>query len=139
MGSSSPAPPEAGARRAVRESRPVRARQRGLSSPPADGRQPKVTGRIATLTLMMVLAIALLTAVPAVRPVVRTIDHVDPVWIVAAIALELASCVSFVVLFPVFFDRLSRRDARALAWTEMASGALPARWGRRRPSDRGGG
>ena len=73
---------------------------------------------------MMVLAIALLTAVPALRPVMRTIAHINPGWIVAAIALELASCVSFVILFRLFFDRLSPRDARALAWTEMASGAL---------------
>jgi uncharacterized membrane protein YbhN (UPF0104 family) len=32
--------------------------------------------------------------------------------------------VSFVVLFRRFFDRLSGRDARALAWTEQATGAL---------------
>jgi uncharacterized membrane protein YbhN (UPF0104 family) len=43
---------------------------------------------------------------------------------VAAIALELGSCLSFVILFRLFLDRLRPRDARELAWTEMASGAL---------------
>ena len=80
--------------------------------------------RIIALLLLMALAVALLTAVPALRPVVRTIRHIDPVWIVVAIALELGSCLSFVILFRLFFDRLRPRDARALAWTEQASGAL---------------
>jgi uncharacterized membrane protein YbhN (UPF0104 family) len=46
------------------------------------------------------------------------------IWLPIAIALELASDVSFVVLFRRFFDRLPGRDARALAWTEQATGAL---------------
>jgi uncharacterized membrane protein YbhN (UPF0104 family) len=48
----------------------------------------------------------------------------NPGWIAAAVALELASCVSFVVLFRLFFDRVEAADARALAWTSMASGVL---------------
>ena len=85
---------------------------------------PTARARIITLLLLMILAFTLLTAVPALRPVVRTIRHIDVGWIVVAIALELASCVSFVILFRLFFDRLRPRDARALAWTEQASGAL---------------
>jgi uncharacterized membrane protein YbhN (UPF0104 family) len=71
-----------------------------------------------------VLGISLLLSVPALRPVLRAIREINPWWIVAAVALELASCVSFVIVFRLFFDRVRARDARALAWTEMASGAL---------------
>jgi uncharacterized membrane protein YbhN (UPF0104 family) len=71
-----------------------------------------------------VLGISLLFAVPALRSVLRTITEISPWWIAAAGALELASCVSFVIIFRLFFDRVGARDARALAWTEMASGAL---------------
>jgi uncharacterized membrane protein YbhN (UPF0104 family) len=71
-----------------------------------------------------VLGISLLLSVPALRPVLRAIREINPWWIVAAVALELASCVSFVIIFRLFFDRVRARDARALAWTEMASGAL---------------
>jgi uncharacterized membrane protein YbhN (UPF0104 family) len=85
---------------------------------------PTARARVITLLLLMILAVTLLTAVPALRPVVRTIRHINPVWIIAAIALELGSCVSFVIVFRLFFDRLRARDARALAWTEQASGAL---------------
>jgi hypothetical protein len=38
--------------------------------------------------------------------------------------LEFASCASFVVVFRFFFDRVPARQARQLAWTEMASGVL---------------
>jgi uncharacterized membrane protein YbhN (UPF0104 family) len=85
---------------------------------------PTARARVITSLLLMVLAVTLLLAVPSLRPVLRTIRHINPAWIVGAVALELGSCVSFVILFRLFFDRLGARDARALAWTEQASGAL---------------
>ena len=112
-------------RRWIRERVPVlrhpHDRPDGPTQPDA---RPKVAARVTRLLLLMVLVASLLVAVPGLRTVTSTIRHVDLVWVAAAIGLELASCVSFVVLFRVFFDRLSPRDARALAWTEMASGAL---------------
>jgi uncharacterized membrane protein YbhN (UPF0104 family) len=71
-----------------------------------------------------VLGVSLLLSVPGLRPVLRAIREINPWWIAAAVALELASCLSFVILFRVFFDRVAARDARALGWTSMASGAL---------------
>ena len=38
--------------------------------------------------------------------------------------MELASALSFVVVFRLFFDILPAGDARALAWTAEGSGAL---------------
>jgi uncharacterized membrane protein YbhN (UPF0104 family) len=80
--------------------------------------------RMATIALLGALGVALLLAVPALRPVVREIRHMSPLAIVAAIGLELASCVSFVVIFRLLFDRIPARESRLLAWTEMSSGAL---------------
>ena len=80
--------------------------------------------RLAMLALLAALVAALLLAVPDLGAVQRTLGHVDPAWIVAAVALELASEVSFVVIFRLFFDRLPGREARAVAWTQLASGAL---------------
>jgi uncharacterized membrane protein YbhN (UPF0104 family) len=71
-----------------------------------------------------VLGIALLAAVPGLRGVRREIGDVGPGWVALAVALELASGLSFVVVFRLFFDGLEARDARALAWTTQASGAL---------------
>jgi uncharacterized membrane protein YbhN (UPF0104 family) len=67
---------------------------------------------------------SLLLAVPPLRRVVGEIDRLTPGWLVAAIALELASCASFVVIFRRFFDRVPSSAGRRLAWTEMGSGAL---------------
>jgi uncharacterized membrane protein YbhN (UPF0104 family) len=103
--------------------------------PPTDGatrrrptdhgkRRPSVGRRVATAGLLVALGISLMLSVPALRPVLRAISEISPLWIAVAVALELASCVSFVIIFRLFFDRVGARDARALAWTEMASGAL---------------
>jgi uncharacterized membrane protein YbhN (UPF0104 family) len=86
--------------------------------------RPRVGRRLVTLGLVLVFAVALLASVPGLRGVLDRIERVNPAWIMAAVALEVASEVSFVAVFRLFFDRLPGRDARRLAWTELASGAL---------------
>jgi uncharacterized membrane protein YbhN (UPF0104 family) len=83
--------------------------------------------RLLIGALVGALALALLVAAAGLGPVADEIRAARPGWIVVAVALELASCLSFVVVFRGFFDRLARGPARALAWTSMAAGAaLPA-------------
>jgi uncharacterized membrane protein YbhN (UPF0104 family) len=117
MSTLTPSPPPIGRHRPTDE----RKRRR----PAAHSRQrPSVGRRAATAGLLAALGISLLLSVPALRPVLHAIGEISPWWLAAAVALELASCVSFVIIFRLFFDRVGARDARALAWTEMASGAL---------------
>jgi hypothetical protein len=71
-----------------------------------------------------VLSAAALAAVPGLRGVVREMREIGPGWVALAVALELASSISFVVVFRLFFDTVEARDARSLAWTTQASGAL---------------
>jgi hypothetical protein len=71
-----------------------------------------------------VLGVALLAAVPGLRGVLREIRAIGPGWVALAVALELASSASFVVVFRLFFDGLEPRDARALAWATQTTGAL---------------
>jgi uncharacterized membrane protein YbhN (UPF0104 family) len=85
---------------------------------------PRVGRRVATTGLLVVLGAAMLAAVPGLRGVLREIRHIGLGWVALAVALELGSAVSFVVVFRLFFDRLEGRDARALAWTAQGSGAL---------------
>jgi uncharacterized membrane protein YbhN (UPF0104 family) len=76
---------------------------------------------------MLVLAICVITvllAVPALRPVVREIAAMNPGLVAAAAVLELASCLSFVIVFRLFFDPVPAAAARELAWSQMGSGAL---------------
>ena len=86
--------------------------------------RPGVTRRAVTAALLGALLVALVLALPGMSGVIHAIEHIDPLWIVVAVALEVASAVSFVIVFRLFFDRLRAPDARALAWTSQASGAL---------------
>ena len=76
------------------------------------------------MALLLLLAGALLAAVPGLRDVLREIRDIGLGSLALGVALELASAVSFVVVFRLFFDHLDGRDARALAWTAQGSGAL---------------
>ena len=80
--------------------------------------------RLGTAALLAVLVAALLLTVPSLRDVAAGVGDMQPGWVVAAIALELASCAAFVAVFRYFFDRVEPRVARRVAWTELASGVL---------------
>lgn len=80
--------------------------------------------QIGTVALLAALVVAMLVAVPALRGVLDTVAGVSPWWVGLAVALELASCLSFVVVFRMFFDEIPVGPARELAWAEMATGAL---------------
>ena len=74
--------------------------------------------------LLSAVIASLVLAVPPLRRVARQVAHLNPGWVVGAIALELASCAGFVVIFRLFFDQVPGGAARELAWAEEGSGAL---------------
>jgi uncharacterized membrane protein YbhN (UPF0104 family) len=86
--------------------------------------QPRIRARLVTIALLVAAMVSLLLAVPGLRDVLERIGHMSPGYLVVAVALEVASCVSFVVVFRMFFDRLPGTTARRLAWVEEGSGAL---------------
>jgi hypothetical protein len=98
------------------------------SSTPAPLGQPsthaRLRNRVAAVVIVMALVVALLAAIPRLRPVVTELGNMRPFWIATAIGLELASCLGFVLVFGRIFEGVSPYRARRLAWTSMASGAL---------------
>jgi uncharacterized membrane protein YbhN (UPF0104 family) len=74
--------------------------------------------------LLSAVVASLVLAVPPLRSVARQLAHLHVGWIVVAVALELGSCLSYVVVFRLFFDQVPRGAARELAWAEEGSGAL---------------
>jgi uncharacterized membrane protein YbhN (UPF0104 family) len=80
--------------------------------------------QLTVASVAAALGLGLLLAVPELGPVRDAIAGMDPAWVLAAVALELASCVSFVAVYRLFFDRLADAPARSLAWTSMAAGVL---------------
>ena len=102
----------------------------GTVDHPADPARPgaidhrALRRRVISAVLLIVAAGTVLLAVPALRPVGREIEDMNPALVLGAVALEIASCVSFVVIFRQFFDTLPTRFAHGLAWTQSGSGAL---------------
>jgi uncharacterized membrane protein YbhN (UPF0104 family) len=80
--------------------------------------------RLIGLAVSAVAVASLLLAVPGLNDVVGDIGRMQPGWIGLALALEIASCASFVVIFRAFFGAVPGPVARRVAWTEMGSGAL---------------
>jgi uncharacterized membrane protein YbhN (UPF0104 family) len=48
----------------------------------------------------------------------------NPVWLLAVIALEIGSCLSYVVVFRGFFPEPPRPASRQVAWIAMGAGAI---------------
>jgi uncharacterized membrane protein YbhN (UPF0104 family) len=102
-----------------RPRRAARAASRPRANPVVSVRRRLISALVlATATLTLVLA------VPPLRGAAHQIGAMNPAWVVAAVALEVASCAGYVVVFRWFFDEVPPGPARDLAWTEQASGAL---------------
>jgi uncharacterized membrane protein YbhN (UPF0104 family) len=80
--------------------------------------------RLLTVAVLAICIGTVVVAVPDLRPVLREIEQINPALVAAAVALELASCLSFVVIFRRFFGTIPAPAARELAWSQMGSGAL---------------
>lgn len=79
---------------------------------------------LVSLVLLVVLVGALLLAVPGLRTVADRLRDVNPAWIALAVALELASCLGYVVAFRMVFYRVPWLLATRVALSEMAFGAV---------------
>lgn len=70
------------------------------------------------------LSIGALVWVAPPSQVIGTVARMSPLWLVVAVGLELASCLSYVVVFRRFFPEASRPLSRRVAWTAMGAGAI---------------
>jgi uncharacterized membrane protein YbhN (UPF0104 family) len=96
------------------------------ASPPAPKRREQHANGRRALELLVSLGVLLgvVFAVPSLGRVRHELSAIAPGWIAAGVALEIASCVSFVIVFRAFFDQIPPSLARRIAWIEMGSGAL---------------
>ena len=77
-----------------------------------------VLGALGILILIALLA-------PGLGDVRDALEHAAPGWIVVAIALEVASCLSYVLIFrPVFCDRMPWRRSMQIGLAEVATGSI---------------
>jgi uncharacterized membrane protein YbhN (UPF0104 family) len=100
------------------------------SEPRADGattdaravRRPR--RRVLATGLVGLVSTGVLLWVAPLSEVTEEIGHMNPAWVLAAIALELVSCLSYVVIFRRFFPEPPRSVSRAVAWIAMGAGAV---------------
>jgi uncharacterized membrane protein YbhN (UPF0104 family) len=63
-------------------------------------------------------------AVPDLRHVLDRVAEAEKGWLVLAVALEIASCLGYVIAVRLVLSRGPKREIRRLAWAEMAFGAV---------------
>jgi len=95
-----------------------------LSTPVRPRRGRKRLARTLATVAIGAVSIGALVWVAPPSQVIKTVAHLSPVWLAAAVGLELASCLSYVVLFRRFFPEPPRRVGRRVAWIAMGAGAL---------------
>lgn len=70
------------------------------------------------------LVAALLVGVPGLRSAAERMSDADPTWVGVAVAFELLSCASYVILFELVFAKLRRRLASRLSLSELAMNSV---------------
>ena len=75
---------------------------------------------IISLAVFFAIVVGLLLGVPGLRSAGERISDANLFWVAAAIALELLSCVGYVVLFDLVFGRLGRSLSSRLSLSELA-------------------
>ena len=75
---------------------------------------------IISLAIFFALVVALLIGVPGLDEAADRIVHASTPWVLAGIALELLSCLGYVVLFGLVFGRLGRSVSSRLSLAELA-------------------
>ncbi len=94
----------------------------GFSTPERDAHRLRNGIIWAAALLLLLLAIGL--AVPDLRSVLKRVTKAEPTWLIAAVGLELLSCLGYVATVRLVLRRGPRREVRQLAWAEMAFGAV---------------
>jgi uncharacterized membrane protein YbhN (UPF0104 family) len=75
---------------------------------------------LISLAILVAIVVGLLIAVPGLKGVASSVEHMPAGWIAAAVGLELLSCVSYVVAFLQVFERAPLRFGARVALSELA-------------------
>lgn len=92
------------------------------------GRDDEDPGRslwrgLISLAILVALVVSLVLAVPGLHGVGEAVAGMHVGWLLAAVALEILSCVGYVIAFLQVFDRAPLRFGARVALSELAFGA----------------
>jgi uncharacterized membrane protein YbhN (UPF0104 family) len=80
--------------------------------------------RALATAIVGVISAGLLIRVAPPEEVIDQIGRMSLTWVIAAVGLELGSCLSYVIVFRYFFPEPSRAAGRRVAWIAMGAGAV---------------
>jgi uncharacterized membrane protein YbhN (UPF0104 family) len=80
----------------------------------------RLRNSIISLAIFFALVVALLFGVPGLDEAADRITHASVPWVLVGIALELLSCLGYVLLFELVFGRLGRSLSSRLSLSELA-------------------
>ncbi len=83
----------------------------------------KLLHGLISLAVLVALIVGLVLAVPGLRGVGHTVAHMNPWLLVAAVGLEVLSCLGYVLAFLQVFERAPIRFGARVALSELAFGA----------------
>ena len=93
------------------------------AAPDAEEQVRRLRNGIATLVVLVALVVGVLLAVPGLHGVAHRLEHMSAGWVLPALALEVASCLGYVLIFLTVFDRAPVVFGARVALTGMAFGA----------------
>ena len=74
--------------------------------------------------ILSLASVGVLLVVAPPAKVFESIGDMSPVWLLAAVGLEVGSCLSYLVVFRRFFPEPPRPVSRQVAWIAMGAGAV---------------
>jgi uncharacterized membrane protein YbhN (UPF0104 family) len=80
--------------------------------------------RVFATALIGLVSLGLLLWVAPLDEVIEQLRHMNPAWVLGAVGFELASCLSYVIIFRRFFPEPPRAVSRTVAWIAMGAGAV---------------
>lgn len=95
-----------------------------VDRPTPSSHHRRLRNGIVVAGVLSATLVGLVLAVPSLRAAVIAARSLSPMWIALAVALELVSCLGYVVAFALVFGERARGPAARVAWSEMAFGAV---------------
>ena len=81
--------------------------------------------RVLQVTALFVAIALLAWLAPGLDSIRSRLDHADPAWLAVGVALEVASCACYVLMFgPVFCERMALRTSAEIGLAELGVGSL---------------
>src|SRR3954454_13956104 len=92
---------------------------------PRDFDPRRLVKRAAVAVALLAVLLLIAWLAPGLGQVRTLVTRADPAWLVVAVALEVASSLSYVVMFrPVFCRRMSWRSSAEIGLSELAVGSI---------------